>query len=145
MNVKSNVCEPEFAALIGLDWGDVRHAVALAEAGGGPVEEATLVHSAEEMHGWLHRLESRFGGRPVALAIETSKGPLIHLFTEVPWLVIYPIHPATSARYRRAFAPAGAKDDQPDARVLLELLTHHRHKLRPLSLDDRPTRLLGRL
>ena len=145
MNVKSNIDEPEFAALIGLDWGDVSHAVALAGAAGGPVEEVTLVHSAEQMRAWLHGLESRFGGRPVAVAIETSKGPLIHLFSEVPWLVIYPIHPATSARYRKAFAPSGAKDDQPDARLLLDLLIHHRQKLRPLTLDDGPTRLLGRL
>lgn len=145
MNVKPNVCEPQFAALIGLDWGDASHAVACADANSAEVEKATLVHSAETMREWLQSLESRFGGRPVAVAIETSKGPLIHLFTEVPWLVIYPIHPATSARIRKAFTPSGAKDDQHDALVLLDLLRHHRHKLRPLTLDDGPTRLLGRL
>jgi transposase len=145
MNAKSNIYEPEFAGFIGLDWGDASHAVALADADGGPVEESTLVHSAEELRAWLQRLESRFGGRSVALALETSKGPLIHLFSHVPWLVIYPIHPATSARYRKAFSPSGAKDDQPDARVLLDLVINQRHKLRPLTLDDGPTRLLGRL
>lgn len=145
MNVKPNVYEPEFAALIGLDWGDASHAMALAAADGTEVEKGSLIHSAETMHAWLQSLKSRFGGRPVALAIETSKGPLIHLFSDVPWLVIYPIHPATSARYRKAFSPSGAKDDQPDALVLLDLVMHHRHKLRPLTLDDGPTRFLGRL
>jgi transposase len=145
MNVKPNIDEPPFAALIGLDWGDASHAVAMTTGDGAPVAEDTLVHSAEEMHAWVQALESRFGGRPVALAVETSKGPLIHVFGDVPWLVIYPIHPATSARYRKAFTPSGAKDDQPDARVLLDLLMHHRHKLRPLSLEDGATRLLGRL
>jgi transposase len=81
----------------------------------------------------------------VALALETSKGPLIHVLSEAPWLVIYPVHPATSARIRKAFAPSGAKDDQPDARVLLDIVMHHRQKLRPLLLDDQATRLLGGL
>jgi transposase len=145
MNVKSNVGEPEFAAFIGLDWGDARHAVALAGADGRLLQQLTLVHSAEGVREWLQELEKRFGGRPVALGIETSKGPLIHIFSAVPWLVVYPIHPATSARLRRAFTPSGAKDDQPDALVLLDLVVTHRHKLRPLWLDDEATRLLGRM
>ena len=145
MNVKSNVCEPEFAGFIGLDWGDASHAVALAGSDGRLLQQSTLIHSAEDLRAWLETLEKRFGGRAVALAIETSKGPLIHVFSEAPWLVVYPIHPATSARMRKAFAPSGAKDDQPDALVLLDLVIHHRHKLRPLLLDDGPTRLLGRL
>src|SRR6185503_11989973 len=115
MNVKSNVGEPKLAAFIGLDWGDSSHAVALADADGNLLEQRTLVHSAEQIHAWLQSLKSRFGGRTIALALETSKGPLIHVFSDVPWLVIYPIHPATSARYRKAFTPSGAKDDQPDA------------------------------
>jgi hypothetical protein len=145
MNVKPNIDESEFAAFIGLDWGDSSHAVALADAEGTLLEQLTLVHSAEQMHAWLQSLKNRFGGRTVALALETSKGPLIHIFSDVPWLVIYPIHPATSARYRKAFTPSGAKDDQPDALVLLDLLIHHRQKLRPLMLEDGPTKLLGRL
>lgn len=38
--------------------------------------------------------------------------------------MIYPINPITSARYRSAFTPSGAKDDLPDA------------KLRPLEAQD---------
>ena len=145
MNVKSNVGEPKLAAFIGLDWGDSSHAVALADADGNLLEQRTLVHSAEQIHAWLQSLKSRFGGRTIALALETSKGPLIHVFSDVPWLVIYPIHPATSARYRKAFTPSGAKDDQPDALLPLDLLIHHRQKLRPLMLEDGPTKLMGRL
>src|SRR5690606_10382939 len=79
---------------------------------------------------------------PVALALETSKGPLIHMFADVPWLTVHPVHPATSARIRKAFRPSGAKDDTPDARVLLNLLHHHREQLRPLSWEDEATRRL---
>lgn len=145
MNSDSNHNALEFAARIGLDWGDVSHAVALRAATSGQTETLTLPSSPEELRAWLEQLKTRFGGKPVALAIETSKGPLIHLFFDVPWLTIYPIHPATSARYRKAFAPSGAKDDQPDAAVLLDLLIHHRQKLRPLVSEDAATRRLSRL
>ena len=85
------------------------------------------------LHAWLQELGQRFEGRPVALAVEASRGPLIHLFGAYPVPTIYPIHPATSARYRTAFKPSGAKDDLPDALLLLELVRDLRHKLRPLQ------------
>ena len=146
MNTNSNlVDENSFVALIGLDWGDSQHALALLDCNSGKTESSTLEHSAENVHAWLKALEQRFGSKPVAIALETSKGPLIHMFSEVPWLKVFPIHPATSARLRRAFSPSGAKDDLPDAHVLLDLLSHHRAKLRPLFNDDAQTRRLGRL
>lgn len=145
MNSSSNHSIIEFVSFIGLDWGDANHAINLLDQGSGQVETLTLPNSPEELHSWLAKLKTRFGGKPVALAIETTKGPLIHLFCNVPWLTIYPIHPATSARYRKAFSPSGAKDDQPDAAVLLDLLVKHRHKLRPLVAEDEQTRRLARL
>ena len=108
MNANSEPNDAPFAAFIGLDWGDTKHALALREAAGQSVERSSISHSAEEVRAWLHELQTRFAGKPVALALETSKGPLIHIFNDFPWLVIYPIHPATSARYRRAFTPSGA-------------------------------------
>ena len=134
-----------FAALIGLDWGDRQHALALWEADAHTTESSTLLHSSESVRAWLGQLEQRFGGRPVALALETSKGPLVHLLREVPWLTLFPIHPATSVRMRKAFTPSGAKDDIPDAHVLLGLLRHHLERLRPLAVDDLATRMLAGL
>lgn len=146
MKPNSNMIEPmPFVALIGLDWGDKQHALAIQDCSSGKTESSTLAHSAETVHAWLKELEQRFESRPVAVALETSKGPLIHMFLEVPWLSVFPIHPATSARVRRAFSPSGAKDDIPDAHVLLELLIHHRAKLRPLLSEDAPTRRLAGL
>jgi len=145
MNPPDNSAKPRFAALIGLDWGDRQHALALREAGAATTETSTLDHSAENVRAWLKQIEQRFGGQPVALALETSQGPLIHLFFDVPWLTLYPIHPATSARIRKAFTPSGAKDDTPDAQVLLSLLVHHREHLRPLQPEDALTRRLQTL
>jgi hypothetical protein len=131
-------------AWIGLDWGHQTHAFVLQE-GSHPPTEGTLTHSAEALHTWLHDLAQRFGGRPVALAIEASRGAVIQALLQYPWLTIYPINPVTSARYRSAFTPSGASDDLPDARVLLELVRDHAAKLRPLELQDPQTRKLAGL
>jgi transposase len=119
--------------------------VALRDCGSSKNETTVLTHSVENIRAWLLELERRFGTRPVAIALETSKGPLINMFFDVPWLTVFPVHPATSARMRKAFAPSGAKDDAPDAQVLLELLTYHRSKLYPLFSDDAATRRLAGL
>jgi Transposase/Transposase IS116/IS110/IS902 family len=135
---------PSFVAWIGLDWGQDSHAFALDDHSG-QIQEGPLTHSAEALHGWLQQLSERFGGRPVALAIEASRGPVVAALLHYPWLTIYPINPLTSARYRQAFTPSGAKDDQPDARVLLELVRDHCAKLRPLELQDTDTQMLDAL
>jgi hypothetical protein len=106
MNTNSNTEETQFAALIGLDWGDTQHALAILDCSSGKIQTSTLTHSAETVRTWLEELEQRFGSRPVAIALETNKGPLIHMFFDVPWLTVFPIHPATSARIRKAFAPS---------------------------------------
>jgi transposase len=136
--------ETRFAALVGLDWGHQSHAIALQPEGAG-VETSTLDHSAENLHQWLDQLEKRCGGKPVAVAIEANQGAAVYALLERPWITIYPIHPATSTRHRAAFRPSGAKDDTPDALVLLSLLQHHRDRLRSLQLDDEATRTLARL
>ena len=62
-----------------------------------------------------------------------------------PFLVLYPVNPATAARYRQAFKTSRAKSDPSDAQVCLELLLQHRDKLTPWRPDDPPTRELARL
>lgn len=136
--------EPEPVAWIGLDWGDQKHAYALEDSAGG--QSGTIDHSAENLHQWFQGLAQRYGGRPVALAIEASRGAVIHaLLAYQSWLAIYPINPVTSARYRTAFTPSGAKDDVPDAALLLDLVRHHRAKLRPLQPQDATTMKLRAL
>jgi transposase len=131
---------PPYAALIGMDWGHEKHAIALRTEG--TLEQRSLEHSAENLHAWLDELHQRFGGRSIALAIESSRGAVIHALAQRDWITVYPIHPKTSARYREAFTPSGAKDDQPDADVLLALIERHRDRLTPLHRDDESTRRL---
>lgn len=134
----------QWAALIGFDWGDSKHAIAI-RAGDQPVETLQLDHSAENLQGWLDQIEHRFAARPVAVAIEASRGAVVYAMMERPWLQIFPVHPATSTHQRRAFRPSGAKDDVPDAHVLLSLLEHHQDRLRPLLPENPATRTLAGL
>jgi len=136
--------EPTPEAWIGLDWGNRQHAFALEDRSGRR-ERGTLEHSSENLHHWLGQIGQRYGGRPVLLAIEASRGAVIHALLNYAWLTIYPINPLTSARYRQAFTPSGAKDDLPDADVLLELGRDHTAKLRPLEVQDDLTVKLAEL
>jgi transposase len=145
MNSNSSDSALVFVAGIGLDWGDQSHALALHDPATGQIETSTLTHSAERLHQWLDQLEARFGGRPVALAIEGTRGAIFPVLLARSWLHLFAVHPVTSARYRTAFTPSGAKDDLPDAQVLLELLLRHRDKLTPLTLTDAATRQLAGL
>jgi hypothetical protein len=134
-----------FVAQIGFDWGDREHAFCLRADGSAQLEAGTFAHSAEALHQWFQQLETRFQGRPVALALESNRGALLHVLTQYAWLTIFPVNPVTSARFRTAFVPSKAKDDLPDARELLDLLCQHQDKIRPLDWDDENTRKLAAL
>jgi transposase len=93
----------------------------------------------------MAELRQRFAGAAVGIAVETSRGPLIHALLEYAGVVLYPINPRSLRRFRETFAPSGAKDDVPDADLLREMLVKHRDRLRPWVPDDVETRALRRL
>ena len=136
---------PPLAAFIGLDWADQQHDVALQVAGSATIETHRLAHDPATLGTWLAELARRFAGQPIGVAVETSRGPLVHALLEAPFVVLYPVNPRSLQRFRETFAPSGAKDDAPDARLLLELLSKHRDALRPWVPDDPATRTLRAL
>ena len=137
--------KPDLAASLGLDWADAHHDVSLQEAGSDTVEHRRIAHTPEALKEWVAELRHRFGGRPVGLCVELSRGPLIHALLEYEFLVLFPVNPLSLKRFRDTFATSGAKDDPTDADLLLELLTKHRDRLRAWTPDDPKTRALGRL
>jgi transposase len=134
-----------YAALVALDWGDKTHAFARQVSGAERIEQGSIEATPEALHAWLEQLGRAHEGKPVALAVEAGRNSLLHALLEHPWLTVYPVHPATSARFRTAFTPSGAKDDGPDAVVILTLLRTHRDELTPLVLDTPQTRELAAL
>lgn len=131
-----------FAALVGLDWADRKHVWALEAADSDQREQGEIDHTPEAVEVWAAGLAQRFGGRPVAVALEQAHGALLFMLTKYQHLVLYPVHPTSLARYREAFYPSGSKDDPVDAQLLLDLLCRHRDRLRPWEPDTVETRTL---
>ena len=134
--------EPEFAAFVAIDWADQKHAWTLEVKQSLDRESGNIDHTPESVEIWAAELGLRFAGRPIAVALEQSRGPLVFMLTKYEHLVIFPIHPSTLANYRKSFRPSGAKDDPNDAGLLLDILVRHRDKLRRLDPDTPETRTL---
>jgi transposase len=132
----------EYAALIGIDWSDRKHDLCLVENASGKREAGVLPHSPHEIDAWATGLRARYGGKPVAVCLEQSRGPLIYALLKYDFLVLYPVNPRTLSRFREAFSPSRHKDDPTDAAYLAELLIHHRGQLRAWRPDDEQTRTL---
>jgi len=134
--------EPAWAAFVALDWSSQKHAWVLQPAAGGKREEGYLDNTPEAIGVWATNLHRRFGGQPVAVALEQKRGSVVNLLLPYAHLVLFPVPASMSASYRKTFVPSGAKDDPGDAGWILDLLMRHRDRLRRLEPDDANTRLL---
>jgi transposase len=134
--------EPEWAAFAAIDWADQKNFWRRVPAGSQQYEQGELENTPEAVEAWAASLQQRFGGRPIAVCLEQSRGALVYMLTKYPHLVLFPVHPTTAARYRETFCPSGAKGDPSDTASLLDLLLRHRERLRQLQPDTVETRLL---
>jgi transposase len=132
----------QYAALIAIDWADQKHDISLCDQSTGKREQSIVKHTPAALQEWALALRQRFAGRPLAVCLEQSRGPLIYALLQYDFLVLYPINPATLAKYRQAFSTALGKDDPSDADYLLDLLEHHRERMRVWRPDDQKTRTL---
>jgi transposase len=90
-------------------------------------------------------MRERFGGGKIAMAIETSRGPIISALMAYDFIVLFPINPKAMKDYRAAFSVSGAKDDRTDAQLLEEFVRLHRDRLKAWQPDTELTRKLGGL
>jgi transposase len=141
MNTQSNDC---FTAFVGIDWADTKHDICVQAAGSVERQFDCIQHKVNHIEQWVLDLHQRFGG-PIAIAVELSKGPIVYALQKYDFLVIFPIHALTLARYRQAFSPSGAKDDPTDAECALELLLHHPDQFKPLHPQSATMRALATL
>jgi len=132
----------ELAAFIGLDWADEEHAVCLRVAKTNEIREFSIKQEPHKLHDWINSLRQEFGGQKIGIAIEKSRGGLIYVLMEYDFLVLYPINPTALANYRKACYVSGAKDDPPDAALLMDLIYRHRDRQRPWSPDTVETRTI---
>jgi transposase len=142
---ESEVQELQFAALVGIDWADQKHAWCLQAADTTHRENGEVEHTPEAIEAWVGQLCRRFANRPIAVAVEQVKGALVFMLSKYGFLHLFPVPPTMSAKMREALYPSGSKDDPRDADLLLELLLQHRDKLRRLSPDSEATRRVQNL
>jgi len=124
--------EPQFAAFVGIDWADQKHAWCLQVAGSMQRESGELEHKVETVEAWVAQLCQRFGERPIAIGLEQRKGALVYMLAKYECLHLFPVPSTMAASMRKALHPSGAKDDPRDADLLLDFLLQHRDKLHRL-------------
>jgi len=135
----------DFSALIGIDWADQKHDICEQKVGVDTITYEVISSQPSALHAWALSLGERYPNKPVAVACELKKGPLVHALSKYEHIVIFPVNPITVAKYRRAFSHAGAKDDPNDARIQKELLAKHMEKLRPIQPDCSDVRALTQM
>ena len=74
--------EPQFAAFVGVDWADQKHVWCLQAADSGTRESGELEHAPEAVEVWVAQLSQRFAQRPIAVAIEQSRGALVYMLSK---------------------------------------------------------------
>ena len=142
---ENEVQKLQFAALVGIDWADQKHAWCLQAADTTQRENGEVQHTPEAIEAWVGQLCRGFDNRPIAVAVEQVKGALVFMLSKYGSLHLFPVPPTMSAKIREALYPSGSKDDPRDADLLLELLLQHRDKLRRLSPDSEATRRVQNL
>jgi len=133
------------AAFVGVDWGDQEHAFFVLPTDGSSVSCDSVKQTPETIAAWVAQLRQQFGGRPVAVCLEQSRGALIFALMQYEFLLLCPLNPSQLAAYRRAVHPSGAKDDPTDAELLARFAYNHSDQLRVWKPDDEITRSLGLL
>lgn len=135
----------DFAVLVGIDWADKKHDVCERTVGAAGIHFTVISSKPEALHEWAMSLLKRYPHKPIAVACELKKGPLIYALSKYAHITLFTINPATVAKYRQAFTQSGAKDDPNDARIQTEILALHMDKLDVVQPESAPVRALAQL
>lgn len=128
---------------VAIDRSDQKLSVAESDALSAP-KLSEISSSPEEIHAWiLDKLEQTEG--LIFIAFENPAPNLICAFVQYERIIQYPLNPASTDNFRKAFAPSMAKDDGTDALSMLDMLIKHQDNLRPLKPETSEIRLLKSL
>jgi len=98
--VESVSQEPHFAAFVGIDWADQKHVWCLQSRDSTKREIGELKHTPEAVEAWVAQLCQRFGNRPIAVALEQSRGSLVFMLAKYEPLHLFPVPSTMSASMR---------------------------------------------
>jgi hypothetical protein len=125
-----------FAALIGIDWADRKHDICEVNLQTNKRQFSIISSKPTAINAWANELKTWYKGQLVAVACELKKRPLIYALSKFSHIVLFPINLSTVAKYRKAFAQNGAKDDTSDAAVEVEILQLHMSKLKVITPES---------
>ena len=128
---------------IGIDWADRKHDCYVIDRDGKGFHRE-IAHSPDEIDAWVTEMLALADGRPIAIMLEQSRGPLVHALMFRDNVLLFPVNPKQFARYRESY-PGGGKDDPTDAKYLARMLRERITTLTPWLPDDENTRLLAHL
>ena len=122
----------EFTHFAALDWAKDHHDVVVVDGHGSVIVDFRIAHSCA---GWKSLTEKLSSYEHVAMAIETSEGPVVEQLLSRA-LTVYPINPKSVRRYRERKRPSGSKTDRIDAWSTADALRTDGHGWRQLQPVD---------
>ena len=135
--------QPQPGLFIGIDWADQKHDCYVIDRDGKGFHQE-FKQSPEDIDTWVAEMLKRADGKPIAIMLEQSRGPLVHALMFRENVLLFPINPKQFARYRESY-PGGGKDDPTDAKYLARMLRERITTLTAWQPDDENTRLLAHL
>src|SRR3954470_17674377 len=63
------VADCDFAAFVGLDWAEQKHALALQDVQSGRIQVGEIEHTPKAVEAWAMELSQRYQERPIAIAL----------------------------------------------------------------------------
>ena len=130
-----------YSVYVGIDWADSKHDVCIQPKLSGEREFAVIRHRAEAIDAWVKSLYQRYGGC-MAVAVELTKGPIVSALQKYDFIDIFPVNPASLAKYRETFQPSRAKDDPTDAELAVDMLLRHPEHFKVLKPQSAEMRAL---
>ncbi len=139
------LCLNDYALVIGIDWADQKHDICELDLDNDTHHHTVISSRPDAIQQWWRELQQRFPDQQLLVVCELKKGPLVNALLKYPNLTLVPVHPATFARYRKAFQPSGAKADASDAKLLAEMVVTHLDKFSAIEPASPCVRALTQL
>lgn len=144
MNQKPPPSNISPALFIGIDWADQAHDCYIIDAQGNG-QHQSFNQTPEAIDQWVSQMLELSAGKPIAIMLEQSKGPLIYALMFRPDVLLYPVNPKQFAKYRESYPGGDSKSDPSDARYIARMLRERISTLKPWIPDDETTRRLANL
>jgi len=129
------------AALVGVDWGDKKHAFE-ARGADGSLRKGWIEQRPEAVHEWVAELRAQYPDGTIAVAVEQSRGAFVYSLLRYEFLELLVLHPSQTAAFRAVVKPSGAKSDQLDAGLMCDYVEKHGERVRAWRSVDALTREL---